>query len=97
MHAIPARKDDPGHEHFDVRFQLRAQHEDFVVSAESIDLAWVPLVDLQQYTEEESILRMRRKWIGPAEVGESAENRLIHRFNKSKGIMACDWKRHPLG
>lgn len=63
VHAIPARKDDPGHEHFDVRFQLRAQHEDFVVSAESIDLAWVPLVDLQQYTKEESILRMQRKWI----------------------------------
>ena len=25
----------------------------FVVSAESIDLAWVPLGDLRQYTEEE--------------------------------------------
>ena len=46
----------------DVRFQLLAQREDFVVSAESIDLAWVPLNALQQYTDEESILRMQRKW-----------------------------------
>jgi hypothetical protein len=45
-----------------VRFQLLAQREDFVVSAESIDLAWVPLNALQQYTDEESILRMQRKW-----------------------------------
>ena len=63
MHAIPARKEDPQHEHFDVRFQLVAQREDFVVSPESIDLAWVPLVELQQYTDEESILRMQRKWM----------------------------------
>ena len=63
VHAIPARKDDPEHEHFDVRFQLLAERDDFVVSAESIDLAWVPLVDLQQYTDEESILRM--KMVGP--------------------------------
>jgi 8-oxo-dGTP pyrophosphatase MutT (NUDIX family) len=62
VHAIPARKEDPQHEHFDVRFQLLAQREDFVVSAESIDLAWVPLNELQQYTDEESILRMQRKW-----------------------------------
>ena len=69
VHAIPARKEDPEHEHFDVRFQLVAQREDFVVSPESIDLAWVPLVELQQYTDEESILRMQRKWVA----GQAAE------------------------
>ena len=63
VHAIPARKDDPEHEHFDVRFQLLAERDDFVVSEESIDLAWVPLADLKQYTDEESILRMQRKWM----------------------------------
>jgi 8-oxo-dGTP pyrophosphatase MutT (NUDIX family) len=62
IHAIPARKDDPAHQHFDVRFLLQAQSRAFVVSAESIDLAWVPLNDLQGYTDEESILRMQRKW-----------------------------------
>lgn len=62
VHAIPARKDDPAHYHFDVRYQLQTQGDDFVVSSESIDLAWVPLVTLRNYTEEESILRMYRKW-----------------------------------
>jgi len=62
VHEIPARKDDPAHEHFDIRYMLQARHDDFVVSAESIDLAWVPIEQLESYTEEESILRMRRKW-----------------------------------
>ena len=62
---FPPARTNPEHEHFDVRFQLLAERDDFVVSAESIDLAWVPLVDLQQYTDEESILRMQRKMVGP--------------------------------
>ena len=35
---------------------------DFVVSEESLDLAWVPISDLENYTDETSILRMREKW-----------------------------------
>ena len=62
IHKIPARKDDPAHEHFDIRFTLQTERDDFVVSAESIDLAWVPIEQLESYTNEESILRMRRKW-----------------------------------
>ena len=62
VHKIPARKDDPAHEHFDIRYMLQAQHNDFVVSAESIDLAWVSIEQLESYTDEESILRMRGKW-----------------------------------
>ena len=62
VHEIPARKDDPAHEHFDIRYMLQAQHNDFVVSAESIDLAGVSIEQLESYTDEESILRMRRKW-----------------------------------
>ena len=62
IHKIPSRKDDPAHEHFDIRFMLQAQHDDFVVSAESIELAWVLIEQLESHTNEESILRMRRKW-----------------------------------
>ena len=36
--------------------------EDFVVSAESVDLAWVALSELPRYTAESSILRMAEKW-----------------------------------
>ena len=62
VHEIPARKNDPAHYHFDVRYQLKATDEKFRISEESLDLAWVKIDELERYTEEESILRMRRKW-----------------------------------
>ena len=62
VHEIPARKTYPAHHHFDVRYQMQAASEKFRVSAESLDLAWVKIDELERYTEEESILRMRRKW-----------------------------------
>ncbi|MCR9278534.1 MAG: NUDIX hydrolase [Pseudomonadaceae bacterium] len=64
VHEIPARKNDPAHYHFDVRFLIRpAASEDYVVSDESNDLAWVPIAGLESYTDEESVLRMARKWL----------------------------------
>jgi len=62
IHEIPARKDDPAHFHFDVRYVVAAGHDDFVVSEESMALAWVEIDQLETYTTEESILRMRNKW-----------------------------------
>ena len=63
IHEIPARKSDPAHYHFDVRFALRAHSRDVVVGDESVDLAWVPLDELERYTTEVSVLRMRDKWL----------------------------------
>ena len=69
VHAIPARRDDPAHHHFDVRFALCADAgRDFVVSGESFDLAWVEVAQLGAYTEEESMLRMRDKWLRAEEL-----------------------------
>ncbi|MDZ7670465.1 MAG: NUDIX hydrolase [Gammaproteobacteria bacterium] len=63
VHEIPARRDEPAHLHFDVRFALQTLgDETFQVSGESLDLAWVPIARLGDYTEEESVLRMARKW-----------------------------------
>lgn len=63
IHLIPARKNDPDHYHYDIRYLLRPQDdESFVVSEESLDLSWVPLADIQKFTTEESMLRMARKW-----------------------------------
>ena len=62
IHAIPARKDEPEHFHYDCRFLLKSSgSDDFVVSEESHDLAWAPLGDVSDYTDEESILRMQEK------------------------------------
>ena len=64
VHLIPARKADPPHHHFDLRFAFRAcDGEGFRVSAESHDLAWVPIVRIRDYTDEPSMLRMAAKWL----------------------------------
>jgi len=69
IHPIPARKDEPPHEHYDVRFLVRQTgDESYTVSEESHDLAWVPLGELETYTDEPSMRRMRdkaRRWLGP--------------------------------
>lgn len=62
VHAIPARKNEPEHFHFDVRFLFQADDtEPLTISSESNDLAWIPLERVTDYTTEESVLRMMRK------------------------------------
>lgn len=62
IHAIPARGAEPEHFHYDCRFLLRsAGSDEFTVSEESHDLAWVPMDQIEDYTDEESILRMIHK------------------------------------
>ena len=62
VHLIPARKQDPEHYHYDVRFLLEADsNQPFVVSEESHDLAWVALEDLPNLVDERSMLRMLEK------------------------------------
>jgi len=65
IHRIPARGQDPAHFHYDVRFALQVvADETFRVSDESLDLAWVPVERIEEYSNEESVLRMARKWRG---------------------------------
>lgn len=62
VHEIPARGDDPAHDHLDLRFLLQALDSDeFTISEESNDLAWVDMNRIADYTNEESVLRMVRK------------------------------------
>lgn len=62
IHPIPARKSDPEHLHYDVRYLLRATGAtDYVVSDESHDLRWVPLEEVTTLTTEDSMTRMVRK------------------------------------
>ena len=57
IHSIPARKADPAHEHFDVRFAFVAKTRDLVHSDEVADLRWVPLSEVEQMGTDESVLR----------------------------------------
>lgn len=62
VHPIPARGAEPRHDHWDVRFLLRAAPgQELVLSEESNDLRWVPLAQLTAHTDEESVLRLHRK------------------------------------
>ena len=64
IHTIPALKGEPAHLHYDVRFALRASSsEGLRVGPESIDLAWIDIEDLTRLTDEESMLRMARKYL----------------------------------
>lgn len=57
IHLIPARKADPAHEHFDVRFAFAAKTRELVHSDEVADLRWVPLNAVEQMGTDESVLR----------------------------------------
>ena len=63
IHEIPARADEPHHLHFDVRFLFRARDLKFVVSSESHDLRWVDLLNIEQFSNEWSVVRMRDKYL----------------------------------
>lgn len=63
-HLIPARGIDLAHLHYDVRYVVRATgSEAFVVSDESLELAWWPIRALAQDPQaDESLRRMAQRW-----------------------------------
>lgn len=64
-HWIPERRDVPGHWHYDVRFVIRALGgEAFVLSEESLALAWRPVVEVAADPQsDDSMQRMARRWL----------------------------------
>lgn len=64
-HWIPAHGTVPGHWHYDVRYVLRAgADENFVISEESLALAWRDIAALAgDETCEASLRRMAQRWL----------------------------------
>lgn len=64
-HWIPARGEVPGHWHYDVRYLVQATgSEAFVVSEESLALAWRSIRELPDDPgADESMRRMAGKWL----------------------------------
>jgi len=61
-HLIPARKNEPEHFHFDLRFMFEADPTELLtVTTESRDLQWVDLSRVTELNPEESMARMVRK------------------------------------
>ena len=64
VHDIPALGGAPAHEHFDIRYLLRAVGDEPVaISDESLELAWVSPEQLSGLTVDASVRRMQRKWM----------------------------------
>ena len=64
IHLIPERKTEPAHYHYDIRFVFQTTESDeYVVSDESHDLAWVDIQRLEEFSDEASMLRMAEKWL----------------------------------
>jgi len=62
VHAIPAHGADPPHEHYDVRYLIRADDaRPVVVSHESHDVRWLDLDEARSLTHEPSMHRMLDK------------------------------------
>ncbi|QBB70209.1 NUDIX domain-containing protein [Pseudolysobacter antarcticus] len=64
-HSIPARGDEPGHWHYDVRFVVRATgSEKFALSEESLELAWLSIESIAADGDADiSLRRMAQKWL----------------------------------
>jgi 8-oxo-dGTP pyrophosphatase MutT (NUDIX family) len=63
VHEIPARKDEPAHQHHDIRFLLETSEHASLTrqEAESKALRWFPADGIEVRFSEESLARMARK------------------------------------
>lgn len=60
IHVVPARPNEPEHRHYDVRFVLETPMQPLNPPAhENKDVRWVPIAELETFTTEESVLRLR--------------------------------------
>ena len=62
VHAIPARGEDPAHEHYDVRFAFYADLSEVPrANGESYAVAWIPFREIERYAIDDSVRRLVAK------------------------------------
>lgn len=57
VHSIPARKQEPEHEHHDLRFLFRAVSLDAVAGSDAQAAKWVPLREVAHIESDQSVMR----------------------------------------
>lgn len=57
VHTIPARRAEPEHQHFDVRFAFRAERKEGVAASDATDLRWVALDAVTLAGSDASVMR----------------------------------------
>jgi len=62
VHRVPARANEPEHDHYDLRMAYEADpRESLVRNDESHDVRWIALTELENYAIDESVRRLARK------------------------------------
>ncbi len=64
IHFIPARSNEPGHYHYDIRYHLRVTRDvEYRLNDELHELKWIrPQLNQETLQLENSLLRMIKKW-----------------------------------
>ncbi|TNE49525.1 MAG: NUDIX domain-containing protein [Deltaproteobacteria bacterium] len=57
IHEIPPLRQDPAHEHFDVRFLFRAQSPHFQAGSDAKDARWFSLDAINETESDQSVMR----------------------------------------
>ncbi len=61
VHSIPARGQEPAHEHFDVRWLFVAEHSDVVAASDALEVRWFALDEIEPLGADESVVRALAK------------------------------------
>ena len=62
IHIIPQYQNVPPHKHYDYTYVFEADNNlPLILSKESIDLKWIPLKDIEIYSQEINVLEMKNK------------------------------------
>lgn len=64
IHGIAEHRGVPAHDHYDIRYVFEADPSDTLrITDESSDLRWVPLADLERYSDDPDVIGLRdRVW-----------------------------------
>jgi len=61
VHGIPPLKQDPAHEHFDVRFAFQARDLEFIAGDDASEARWFDLDAIDATTSDRSVMRAIEK------------------------------------
>lgn len=61
IHEIPANKKEGAHLHYDVRYVFLSKDSNFFCTKESLELKWIPLDEISNYSKEPATLRVVKK------------------------------------
>ena len=61
IHEIPARKKEPAHDHYDVRFVFQAPDLSFAAGSDALEARWGPLTEITEVESDRAVMRAVEK------------------------------------